>query len=141
MQPEPIEGAPFTLDEIYCMAVVIYNEAGSDLCTDEMRELVGYVVLNRVNDPRYPNTIREVLEQPGQYVSLGSKGVYFANRSQKEGEAHAIERAYQIAEKVLRNRDNIPVPANVLFQAEFKQGIGVYKQIDRMYFCYAEEID
>lgn len=139
-QPEIKEEPPYTEDELYCMAVVIYNEAGSDYCSDELRELVGYVVLNRVNDPRYPGTIRGVLEQPGQYKGLGSKGVYFPERSFKEGEAHAVIRAYEAARKVLENRNDIPIPENVVFQAEFRQGTGTYKQIGRMYFCYAEEV-
>ena len=137
-QPIP-EEVPYTHDELYCMAVVIYNEAGGDRCTDEERELVGYVVLNRVNDSRYPDTIREVLEEPGQYEGLGTKGVHFAERSQDALEADALERAWETAKVVLENRNNIPIPENVLFQARFKQGIGTYKQIGNTYFCYAEE--
>jgi spore germination cell wall hydrolase CwlJ-like protein len=130
----------YTNDELYCMAVAIYNEAGSDQCTDEARELVGFVVLNRVNDKRYPDTIRGVLEQPGQYENLGTKGVHFAERSKNPSEAKALERAWETARKVLSFRYEIPIPENVLFQANFKQGIGTYMQIDNMYFCYAEEV-
>lgn len=130
----------YTYDELYCMAVVIYNEAGGNNCTDEQRELVGYVVLNRVNDTRYPNTIREVLEQPGQYQGLGKAGVNFAKRSSDPKEAKSLERAWLTAKKVLENRNNIPIPSNVIFQAAFKQGIGLYKQIGNTYFCYAKEV-
>jgi hypothetical protein len=126
----------YTHDELYCMAVAIYNEAGGNACTDEHREMVGYVVLNRVNDSRYPDTIRGVLEQPGQYEGLGSKGVNFAKRSSNDLEAKALERAWDTAKKVLENRDNIPIPENVVFQAEFQQGKGVYKQLGNTYFCY-----
>lgn len=122
------------------MAVVIYNEAGSNYCTDEQRELVGYVVLNRVNDSRYPDTVRGVLEQPGQYAGLGANGVHFAARASKENESLAVDRAWCTAAKVLSNRNNIPIPSNVVFQAEFVQGIGTYKQIGDTYFCYAEEV-
>lgn len=121
------------------MAAVIYNEAGGDACTDEHRALVGYTVLNRVNDIRYPGSVREVLEQKGQYADMRN-GVYFAPRCTNEGERHAVERAYVIAAEVLGNRNNIPIPANVLFQAEFKQGVGTYKKIGNTYFCYAEEV-
>jgi hypothetical protein len=126
----------YTYDELYCMAVVIYNEAGGNACTDEHREFVGYVVLNRVNDSRFPDTIREVLEQPGQYEGLGKNGVNFDKRSSNAGEAKAVERAWATAKKVLNNRENIPIPENVIFQAEFEQGNGVYKQIGNTYFCY-----
>lgn len=126
----------YTYDELYCMAVVIYNEAGSNVCTDEQQELVGYVVLNRVNDSRYPNTIREVLTQKGQYAGIWDNGVYFAKRGNSETEVKALERAWITAQKVLENRNNIPIPENVIFQAQFKQGSGIYKQIGNTYFCY-----
>ena len=115
----------YTYDELYCMAVVIYNEAGSNVCTDEQRELVGYVVLNRVNDSRFPNTIREVLTQKGQYEGLWNNGVYFHKRGTSDDELKALERSWVTAKKVLENRDNIPIPGNVIFQANFKQGSGV----------------
>ena len=140
VQLTPVEPL-YTDDELYCMAVVIYNEAGGNASTDEARELVGYVVLNRVNDPRFPDTIRGVLEQPGQYAGLGTNGVYFAPRASNSTEAQAIDRAYAIARKVLENRDNIPIPNNVVFQAEFVQGIGVYKQVGNTFFCYATEVN
>lgn len=130
----------YTKDELFCMAAVIYNEAGADACSDEHRALVGYVVLNRVNDSRYPNSIRGVLEQRGQYLGMGN-GVEFAKRYTNPGEKHAVERAYRIAREVLENRNNIPIPENVVFQAEFKQGAGVYKHIGNTYFCYATEVN
>lgn len=139
-ETEPVkEKVPYTEDELFCLAAVIYNEAGADMCTDEQRRLVGYVVLNRANDPRFPDSIREVLEQPGQYAGMGS-GVKFSKRSAYPEEAHAVERAYMIAQELLENRNDIPVPENVVFQAEFEQGIGVYKQIGNTYFCYATEV-
>lgn len=125
----------YTYDELYCLAVVIYNEAGSNSITDQQREYVGYVVLNRVNNPNYPNTIREVITQKGQYQGLWNNGVYFANRGDSTAEIQAKEKAWNTAQKVLENRDNIPIPANVVFQAEFKQGISVYKKIGNTYFC------
>ena len=131
-----VESEPnYTYDELYCMAVAIYNEAGSNVCTDQHREYVGYVILNRVNDSRYPDTIRDVLEQPGQYEGLGTKGVHFAKRASNNTESKALERAWSTAQKVLENRDNIPIPSNVVFQAEFKQGVSVYKKIGNTYFC------
>lgn len=127
----------YTYDELYCMAVVIYNEAGSNGCTDQQREYVGYVVLNRVNDSRYPDTIREVLEQPGQYEGLGISGINFADRASNTTESKALERAWSTAQKVLENRNNIPIPSNVVFQAEYTQGTGIYKQLNNTYFCYS----
>ena len=60
--PEP----PYTDEELDALALAIYQEAGSDACSDEARLMVGAVVLNRVADDRYPDTIQEVLMQRAQ---------------------------------------------------------------------------
>lgn len=130
----------YTEDELFCMAAAIYNEAGSENCSDDTRRMVGYVILNRVNDIRYPNTIRGVLEEKGQYGRFYYTGIEFLDRGDSYWESHYQDRAYRIAAEVLESRDNIPIPSNVLFQAEFKQGVSVYKYQDGLYFCCAKEV-
>ena len=134
-EPEPT----YTEDELFCMAAAIYNEAGGDMCSDETRLLVGYVILNRVNSSKFPNTIREVLEAKRQYGEFYWTGVKFADRSSKPEEQHAVERAYEIAKRVLTEPS--PIPETVVFQANFEQGTGVYKYQDGIYFCYSEEVN
>lgn len=129
----------YTSDDLFCMAATIYNEAGGDACSDDTRRLVGYTVLNRVNDSRYPNTIRGVLEQEGQYCRFYTEGVHFNSRCTLPQEQHAVERAYRIAQEVLECV-YIPIPSSVVFQANFKQGISIYKHQDGLYFCHAEEV-
>lgn len=130
----------YTEDELFCMAAAIYNEAGGDECSDTTRRLVGYVILNRVNHSAYPDTIREVLEDRGQYGMFYYTGVEFVNRGSTASEEQAIERAYIIAEEVLQNRYNVPIPSNVVFQAEFEQGDSIYTCQDGLYFCSIEEV-
>lgn len=129
----------YTEDELFCMAAAIYNEAGSDSCSDETRRLVGYVILNRVKDTRFPVSIREVLEAKRQYGNFYLTGIEFSDRANLAEEAAAVDRAYKIAKEVLLC-DEIPIPSNVVFQAEFVQGTGIYKYQDGIYFCYAEEV-
>src|SRR5699024_912548 len=43
------------------------TEAGSAWLPDEWRMAVGEVVLNRVASPEFPDTLEEVVFQPGQY--------------------------------------------------------------------------
>lgn len=129
----------YTEDELFCMAATIYNEAGGDACSDETRKLVGYVVLNRVNDPRFPDTIREVLEAKNQYGRFCQTGVKFADRHTLPQEQHAVERAYRIAQEVLECEE-IPIPSTVVFQAEFEQGTSIYTYQDGLYFCHAKEV-
>lgn len=130
---------PYTEDELFCLAATIYNEAGSDYCSNDTRRLVGYVVLNRVNDSRYPDTIREVLEQESQYGLFYYTGVKFFDRHTEPQEQHAVERAYRIAREVLE-ADAVPIPHTVVFQAEFEQGTSIYKYQDGIYFCHAKEV-
>lgn len=139
--PEPTQETEttYTEDELFCMAAAIYNEAGGNTCSDETRMLVGYVILNRVKDPRFPDSIREVLEAKSQYGKFYWTGVKFADRSSKPEEQHAVERAYEIAKRVLTEPSTIP--ETVVFQAEFEQGTGVYKYQDGIYFCYSEEVN
>ena len=129
----------YTEDELFCMAAAIYNEAGGDACSDETRMLVGYVILNRVKDPRFPDSIREVLEAKSQYGKFYWTGVKFADRSSKPEEQNAVERAYETAKRVLSEPSTIP--ETVVFQAEFEQGTGVYKYQDGIYFCHAKEVN
>ena len=46
---------------LMCMAVNLYHEAGNQSMIGQMA--VGQVVLNRVADDRFPNTVCEVIEQ------------------------------------------------------------------------------
>lgn len=136
---EEVSELTYTEDELFCMAAAIYNEAGGDNCSDDTRRLVGYVILNRVNDSRFPNTIREVLEQKRQYGRFHWTGIKFADRASLPQEQRAVSRAYNIARECLKSK-SIPIPSNVVFQAEFEQGVGVFRHQEEMYFCYAKEV-
>ena len=49
--------ASATARDLELLAIVIYQEAGGDDCDDFTRLGVGTVAMNRVGDPRYPNTL------------------------------------------------------------------------------------
>ncbi len=51
------------------LAKLINAEAGEG-CSIEHNQLVGCVVMNRVKDSRFPNTISEVIYQKNQYSSV-----------------------------------------------------------------------
>jgi hypothetical protein len=96
-----------------------------------MQLYVGSVVLNRVNSPNYPNTIKEVIFQAGQYAPAISGAIYGyeSSDSTREKAAYLLE-------------NGSILPSNVVYQAEFKQGSGTYEKIPlswkngMMYFCY-----
>lgn len=121
----------YSESDLMLLAKVIYAEAGSDLLSDEWKMCVGEVVLNRVASPEFPNTITDVVYQPGQYH--GARSGYIASLIPSE-------RCINVAKRLL-NGERMMEPS-VVFQANFKQGSGVYKALydGRLwwtYFCYS----
>ena len=114
----------YSYDEVEMLAHLINGEAGADWCSDTTRYYVGSVVLNRVNSYEFPDTIYGVIFQSGQYACTWD-GNYDRTPSQ---------RCYEIAKDLLENGSWLP--NNVVFQANFSQGSGVYDYIDGVYFCY-----
>lgn len=128
-EPEPL----YTQEELEMLALVIYQEAGADYCSDETQLMVGTVVMNRIADPRFPNTMYEVLTQEGQYGSLHWTGITWPSRSSHPTETHAVERAYTIAERILQGERAFE--EDVVWQAEFLQGTEMVAYADGIYFC------
>lgn len=91
-------------EDLEMLAIIIYHEAGGDACCDDCRRRVADVVLNRVADDRFPNTIEEVLTQHGQYNYLWIYGIHWPSRAEWDSEKNAVDRAYRIAEEVLRGQ-------------------------------------
>lgn len=123
----------YSEEDLEMLALVIYQEAGGDACSDETRLMVGNVVMNRVASDRFPDTIEEVLLQERQYGRLHWTGLVWPERASKPEEAHAVQRAYDCAERVLEGERLLP--DDVIWQAEFKQGTEVVAEQDGMYFC------
>jgi hypothetical protein len=96
--------------------------------------MVGSVFLNRVNSTLYPDTFEEVATQRKQYGTLYLTGIKWPDRASKPEEAVAVERAYMVAEQLLIFGSILP--ENVIYQAEFKQGSGVYDYRQDIYFCF-----
>ena len=97
-EAKPVETKPanpettYTEDELEMLAIVIYREAGGNSCSDETRLMVGTVVMNRIQDKRFPNTMKGVLTQKSQYGRMHWTGVVWPKRASNPGEAHAVER-------------------------------------------------
>lgn len=127
----------YTDEQLEILAIIIYQESGADTCSDDTRRKVGSVFLNRVESTMFPNTFEEVALQDRQYGTLCWTGIIWPDRAYTEQESHAVERAYSIAEELLV--DGSILPSNVIWQAEFTQGDGIYCHQDDIYFCYTEE--
>lgn len=123
----------YSAEDLEALALIIYQEAGGDNCSDETRLMVGTVVLNRVADERYPDTIAAVATEYKQYGRLYWTGLVWPERASKAEEAHAVKRAYDCATQLLDGYRALP--KDVIFQAEFAQGTEVVAQQDGFYFC------
>ena len=131
---DPAPDKTYTDEELEILALIVYQEAGEDRVSDDTRRLVAQVFLNRVNDSRFPDSFYEVATAERQYGRLYWTGIVWPDRASSQAEAHAVERAYKIAQEVLESDEPI-CPEGVIFQAEFVQG-DIYAEQDGMYFCF-----
>ena len=131
---DPIPDKTYTDEELEILALIVYQEAGGDIVSDDTRRLVAQVFLNRVNDSRFPDSFYEVATEERQYGRLYWTGIVWPDRASSQEEAHAVERAYRIAQEVLESDEPV-CPEGVIFQAEFVQG-DIYAEQDGLYFCF-----
>lgn len=131
---DPLPDKTYTDEELDILALIVYQEAGGDGVSDDTRRLVAQVFLNRVNDSRFPDSFYEVATEERQYGRLYWTGIVWPDRASSQAEAHAVERAYKIAQEVLESDEPV-CPEGVIFQAEFVQG-DIYAEQDGMYFCF-----
>lgn len=66
---ETADPVPATPSDVALLAAILECEAGTNY---EGMLAVGTVIMNRVESPRFPNTIPEVVYQPGQFYPAGS---------------------------------------------------------------------
>lgn len=119
----------YTDNDLFYLAAAVCREAGGE--SEEIQLLVANVIINRVNSSIYPNTIYEVLTQYMQYGTMWKDGISFPDWA----DDNVKEQCYSVAQRILEGERYCP--EDVLFQAEFPQGSGIYKQFgDDYYFCY-----
>lgn len=111
--------------EIDLLARVVYFEAGSSWISDRHQQLVACVLLNRCADSRFPDTIKGNVYRKGQYACSG--------RLYSVSAAQIPTRCYTNAKAAAYGW--VECPEGVIFQAQFKQGRGVYEKIGNTYFC------
>lgn len=119
MEEEPMT----TEEEIDLLARLLTAEQGYD--ADEYDYyLTGSVVINRVISEKFPNSIYNVIYQPGQYECTWNGHI--------KREYDMV--AWEIAEELLT--EGTQLDERIVYQAEFKQGSGVYEKRGRTYYCY-----
>lgn len=114
----------YTQEDINLLAEVMYHENWNTDSEHLAAYYTGAVVMNRVKSKDWPNTIKEVLYQRGQYSTTKK---FFTKEIPVE--------CYELAEMILR--EGTPdVPENVIFQSMRKLGKGTWKKVNTDYFCY-----
>lgn len=132
---EEAPSVPYSEQELEILALIIYQEAGGDACSDETRQMVGEVFLNRVASSDYPDTFHEVALAKAQYGRLYWTGLEWPERAVLPQEAHAVERAYDVAVALLTGAVERLLPTDVIFQSENVQGTEIVAERDGLYFC------
>ena len=118
----------YTDDDLYILSHIISAEAGN--CSEDMMLSVGSVVLNRVADDRFPDTLYDVVFQgnPTQYQPTVD-GSYWNDPT---------DAAVEVAKRLLE--EGPAIDESVVWQSEEQQG-EIYDVIEspwgtKMYFCY-----
>lgn len=132
----------YTDEDIRILATTVYYEAGGT--TEQLREYVAQVVLNRVADKRFPDTIYGVVAAPGQYAGNYVTADASQTIQEKDARNGTNNWATCVTSAKRAMMGQVDMPSNVIFQANFKQGTGVWKAIyfnsgyfaSTSYYCY-----
>ena len=119
-------------EDLFLLSKIICKEAGSSWLSMEWKMKVGEVLLNRVESPEFPDTIVGCAYQKGQYSNIN--GQKFKNLLPDEMSVEAAA-CLLSGERLIRDK-------SVVFQANFKQGSGVFEKLHdsklgNTYLCYS----
>jgi hypothetical protein len=122
-----VEAKEISADDVDLLARLIQAECGADWCSDELQLYVGSVVLNRVRSPEFPEDIRSVIYQKGQYST-----------TEYIDQITPSDRAIENAEYLLEFGSVID--SEYVFQANFKQGTDII-EVQGVYFGKGKWVD
>lgn len=114
----------YTPQNVVILSHLIEGEAGDQ--DDACQQSVGQVVMNRVKSKHFPNTVEGVVFAPRQYACTWD-GNYDRTPSKQ---------AVRNAKAVLTGNVCVKVPRNVVYQSQFRQGSGIWKQLGTEIFCF-----
>lgn len=105
----------YTEEELDLLARLIYSEGGIESYDTQLK--IGSVVMNRVDDPYFPNTIREVIYQKNQFSVTFTKldGVIMIDRP-------ADEEAKKAALEILTYGSVLPPKVQVFYEKSITTG-------------------
>lgn len=118
---------PYTEEEVTMIAAIIQCEAGNQ--SDRGQRYIADSILNRVDSPWFPNTVLEVINQPGQYVTSKK-----AARLAKSGNIEI--RCYGNAIYELKARENREI---IYFGRSHANGELLFKEGDHYFSGLSKE--
>lgn len=110
-------------EDLNILAKVVAHEADPQWCEWEHSVAVAVVVLNRVASPYFPDTVKEVVAQPGQYLPAYTYGFEQTPRL-----------CYEVAKAAMDGDHD--VPSDCYWQDNTIQGKSIWKSfmVDTGYF-------
>ena len=112
--------AQYSDEDIRILTTTVFHEAGHT--TEQLRQYVAQVVLNRVRSESFPDTVSEVVFQDGQFSTASILGSVVPNETNYE----AVDAAFETE----------VVPYEVLYFSRGAENDRVWGQIGAHVFCY-----
>ncbi len=124
--------------ELKCLALTIYFEARGE--SDAGKRAVGNVVMNRVLDDAFPNTVCRVVQQGGEMAGNRCQFSWWCDgRSDSPKDAAAWEDSYQVALNAYWDRSRDPTDGALWYHADYvkpkwRTAFALGAKIGRHYF-------
>lgn len=127
----------YSKEDLALLARLINAENGTELpnewMTNALEIYTGQVVLNRLKRQyRGAKTLKQVVYSPGQYTS--TENACWDNPVTKRSKKNAklLLQGFSYSEKFQIAK----MPDNVIYQAAYPQGSGIWLELNGVYFCY-----
>lgn len=120
-------------DDLYWLShVIMAEEEGASY---ENKIMCGLVVMNRVKDEDFPNTIKDVIFQKDKKGEAQYACILNVKNKKARIWLEPNEDSIKAAKEILSG-NSIKIPENVVYQSERPLGSGVYTKIENQYYCF-----
>ena len=120
-------------EELYWLShVIMAEEEGASY---ENKIMCGLVVMNRVKDKDFPNTIKDVIFEKNQKGDQQYACIITVKNKKARIWLEPNEDSIRAAKEILSG-NSIKIPENVVYQSERPLGSGVYIKIGNQYYCF-----
>ena len=134
MQTLPKEENVENESDLYWLShLIMAEEEGASY---ENKLMCGLVAMNRVKDKSFPNTLEEVIFQKDKKGNVQYACIKSINDKKARIYLEPNEDSMQAAKEILSENCSITIPENVVYQAEYPLGSGVYKKIGNQIYSY-----